>query len=156
MKTLRVPMAVLLALALGCAGLAQAAHPKKSKFVVSASMSGKKVVANGDPNAKGHASLTFKKKKDRVCFDIDYSGMDIATRGILGEGAKHDRGDNVLTLFSLSKSSPARGCLRALSKHDHRRHREDPQGLLRDARDQGSSRRGHPRAASRPELTPSA
>lgn len=118
MKILRVPIAALLVLALICAGLAQAAHPRKSKFVVSASMSGKKVVANGDTNAKGRASLTFKKKKDRVCFDITYSGMDTARRGILGEGAKHERGDNVLTLFSLSKSSPAKGCLRALSKRD--------------------------------------
>ncbi|MEA2346268.1 MAG: hypothetical protein QOG62_55 [Thermoleophilaceae bacterium] len=117
MKALRIPIAVLLVVVLACVGLAQAAHPKKSKFVVSATMSGNKVVANGDPDAKGKASLTFKKKKDRVCFDIDYSGMSTATRGVLGEGKKHERGDNILTLFSLSKESPAKGCLRALNKN---------------------------------------
>ena len=116
MSRFRLPIAVGLILALTCAGMALAAHPKRSKFLVSASMSGKKVIANGDPDAKGRVSLTFKKKKDRVCFDIEYSGMATATRGILGEGAKHERGDNVLTLFSLSKQSPAKGCLRALSK----------------------------------------
>lgn len=108
------------ALALGCSaaliGNAGAAHPKKSKFVVSAKMSGKKVVQNGDPNARGDASLTFKKKKDRVCFDITYRGMATASRGILGEGAKHDTGDEILTLFSLSEPSPAKGCIRALNK----------------------------------------
>ena len=126
MRTLRIPIAALLVVALVSAGLAQAARPKKSEFVVSAAMSGKKVVANGDRDAKGRASLTFKKKKDRVCFDITYSGMDTARRGILGKGAKHERGDNVLTLFSLSKSSPATGCLRALSKKEIERIEKRP------------------------------
>ncbi len=112
----RLPIVVLVVVGLVFAGIAAAAHPKRSRFVVSAAMSGNKVVANGDPNAKGKASLTFKKKKDRVCFDITYSGMETARRGILGEGSKHERGDNILTLFSLAEESPAKGCIRALSK----------------------------------------
>ena len=93
-----------------------AAKPKRSKFVATATMNGAKVVSGGDVDATGDASLTFKKKKDRVCFSITYSKMNTATGGFLGDGAKREEGDVVVNLFSSSEPSPAKGCVRAPSK----------------------------------------
>ena len=44
-------------------------------------MNGGKVVSGGDPDASGTASLTFKKKKDRVCYSIVYQQTETARRG---------------------------------------------------------------------------
>ena len=154
-----VRIAIAAALAVSCSvaliAVADAARPKKSKFIVESKMSGKKVVQNGDPNARGDASLTFKKKKDRVCFDITYEGMATATRGILGEGAKHEVGDDVLTLFTLVRAFAGQGLHPRAVEEGRPGHREGPEGLLRDPRGQEASRRRDPRPAA-PRLMSSA
>jgi hypothetical protein len=146
-----VRIAIAAALAASCSvaliAVADAARPKKSKFIVESKLSGKKVVQNGDPNARGEASLTFKKKKDRVCFDITYERMATATKGILGEGAKHEVGDDVLTLFTLSEPSPAKGCIRALSKKEVRAIEKDPKDYFVTLED-----KKHPDGAIRGQL----
>ena len=56
--------------------------------------------ADAAPSAR-RASLTFKKKKDRVCFDITYDGHGTATRGILARARSTRRRQCAHRSFSL-------------------------------------------------------
>jgi hypothetical protein len=73
--------------------------------------------------------------------------METATRGILGEGSKHEVGDDILTLFSLDEESPAKGCIRALSKRTVRKIERRPKDYFVTLED-----KDHPDGAIRGQL----
>jgi hypothetical protein len=132
---MRSKLLVAAGVAISCSALAIggafAAKPKKSKFIVEATMNGGKVVSGGDPDASGTASLTFKKKKDRVCYSIVYQQTETANAGILGAAPKGQEGDTAVQLFrGVADPSPANGCVRAPSKKTVRAIEETPKNYF--------------------------
>lgn len=127
--------------------VALAANSSKGNFRTEASMNGRKVISGGDTDGKGDAEIVFKKKKDRVCYEISYRRIQTANKGILGEGRSGREGDVVVTLFRGTEKSPVEDCIRAPSKKTIKKIEETPKDYF-----VALENNEHPRGAIRGQL----
>jgi hypothetical protein len=94
------------------AGLAGAAPVE-----LTANMNGaKEVPGPGDPNGEGTADVTLKRKRQKVCFHIEYSNILTAFAGHIHKGRAGVAGPIKVTLFDTPETSPVDDCVRDVSK----------------------------------------
>jgi len=107
-----VVVALASVLVLGLVGGAIAG--KKKKVVkVSAAMTGSEEVPPADPDGSGTADFKLKAKKKKVCFDIEFQGIDTPNLAHIHEGGAGVAGPPVVTLFETAQVSPTKACVGA-------------------------------------------
>src|SRR3954447_24205486 len=62
-------------------------------------LSGKSETPKGDPNGKGTAKLTLEPSKGKVCFTLNWSGIDKPTASHIHQGKKGAAGPVVTPIF---------------------------------------------------------
>jgi CHRD domain len=103
------------ALVLAVVGGAVAA--KKKTVKATAQLSGAKEVPPADPDGTGVADFKLKKKRKKVCFDIDFQNIEAPFVAHIHPGAEGVNGPPLITLFDAPGStSPQSGCVRAKKK----------------------------------------
>jgi len=79
-----------------------------------ANMTGAKVVPKGSgaPHGTGHARITLKPSKGKVCFNLSWTrvGTKKATGAGIFAGKPGSNGDRAAALFTKKQASPAKGC----------------------------------------------
>jgi len=86
---------------------------------VKAKMAGSKVVGEpGAPNGEGTANLHLLRKKNRVCFTIEYTGIGSRNGMEIGvyRGKKGENGNQKITLVETEKKDPIEGCVNGIAK----------------------------------------
>jgi hypothetical protein len=95
-----------------------------------ADLTGGQVVPGGAgaPAGSGHATVTLRPAKQKICFRITYKKIG-PKRGLnagIYKGPKGQNGALVKTLFSGPRSSPVKGCAKNVAKTDMKAIREKP------------------------------
>jgi hypothetical protein len=105
---------MLAALALAAvAGGALAAKTVNTK----AKLKGNEVVPGpGENKGKGEALVDIKKKKRKVCFDIEFQKIGRPDLGELRKGAEGEKGPQKIVFFEEETDSPASGCVKKVKK----------------------------------------
>ena len=86
---------------------------------VRARMDGSKIVGQpGAPGGEGTAKLHLLRKKQRVCFRIEYSGIGSRDGIEIGvyRGKKDENGAQKVTLVEGQKHDPIEGCVNGIPK----------------------------------------
>ena len=96
--------------------------------VVTAQLTANQIVnpAGGDPNGTGKVRLNVNRVKQRICYRVKYSGLDMVTGSHLHKGAKGAIGREIVTLFQGNRPSPVEGCVRNVRKKIIKRLKRKP------------------------------
>jgi CHRD domain len=84
-----------------------------------AKMAGSKVIGeSGASGGEGTAKLHLLRKKERVCFTINYSGIGSRNGLEIGvyRGKKDENGAQKITLVETEKKDPISGCVDGITK----------------------------------------
>jgi hypothetical protein len=65
----------------------------------------------GDPNGKGDAALTVRRKAQRICFHIEHKRIETPDAGHIHRGEDGVAGPVRVTLFDTASESPIDGCV---------------------------------------------
>lgn len=93
-----------------------------------AHMTGSQVVPKGSgaPRGTGHAQITLRPSKGKVCFNLSWTrvGSKNATGAGIFAGKPGSNGDLAATLFKGNKASPVKGCapISSANSKDIRKH----------------------------------
>lgn len=123
---------VLAALSLAVVALAMPALSTGAAGVERfATMKGNEEVPGpGDPNGKGDAVITLKKKKRKVCFDLTWEKLDGASAAHIHKGRKGVAGPIKVELFTadpeLSGDASLDDCVKHVKKRKIRKIKRHP------------------------------
>jgi hypothetical protein len=82
----------------------------------------------GAPAGSGHARITLRPHKQKICFKISYKkiGPRKGLNAAIYKGKKGQNGPLVQTLFVGKRQSPVEGCAKNVAKTDMKAIREKP------------------------------
>lgn len=101
-----LPLLTLLALTCGPAALAA----QERVDTLRATLDGEPVVGGGDEDGSGTATFRFEPEADRLCYDLQVTGIAEATATHVHQGAAGRDGPPVITL-SAPRSGSASDCM---------------------------------------------
>ena len=75
----------------------------------------------GDPNGKGEAFVNVKRKKRKVCFQLEFKKIGPPTAGHIHKGAEGDAGPVKVLLFEDPEGLPVPGAVEGCARDVKRR-----------------------------------
>ena len=121
-RTAALAFAAALVVALAVPLIASAGTP------LTAHLTGKQIVNpnGGAPNGSASVVLKVNRVERRICFTINYKGLTKVTGAHLHKGNAGQIARPIVTLFSGSKASPAKGCVKGLKQRIVKRLKRKP------------------------------
>jgi hypothetical protein len=92
------------------------AQASEDEVELTADLTGKAEVDDGDSDGKGDATLKLKAGKEEVCFELSWKDIKEPTAAHIHKGKKDKEGDVVVTLFESDEPLPdtfdtVKGCV---------------------------------------------
>jgi hypothetical protein len=81
----------------------------------------------GDPGATASVKLKVNRVKQRICFRIEYRGLEDVTGSHLHKGDRGEIARPIVTLFEGNRASPVKGCVRDVRKRIVKRLKRKPE-----------------------------